>query len=455
MNIMYKLIRDKKGEEGSIIFDEKKLIEARNKENKILDFIKNKDEDFIEYLDGFITKTKNIFLKEKNYDIGVYTIGFSPYTTMLSLALLRPKEEVTLIYTVESLKYKELYNEFFEFIELDVKINEKIIKDGSDTAEVFQNISNSIKGYGDKNIAIDITGGKKPTVASGFLAASLNRLPKNIDVLYLDFSEYKDDRPIYGSEFLSVLLNPTDIFSTVEQEALEKLYKSKNFKGSRILAENILKRLEQNVNELKRYGMEDQINNLKKILYFSSLYELRNNFNYEAIKIEKLYLSIEEIETLERLTRFSKGVKKIKDDRNLYKKYNNTSEIIYTALDRYNGAIMMKNIDLQSYITRLLSVVEISGIILSKGEKARVVDKINILNNRLFFDLYRDLNSLRKDRNNLSIIHGFNSAKDLDNTYEKAVLEYMSIAFNMNKKDLKDILNKRIRYREYEEIFLK
>lgn len=421
--------------------------------------MKNNDKDFINYIHGFVEKEENKLINKELYDIGIYTIGFSPYTTILSLSSIKPKEKVILLFTKDSLKFIEVFKEYLNMIELNVElVIRETISDG-DAAEVFNVILDEIKKYSSKKIAVDITGGKKPTIAAGYLAASLYNRNSNIDILYLDFHQYENDIPTYGTEYLSKLLNPNDLFNTIEQRALEEMYSSHNFKGARRLSKDIENRLKRNANILVQYNIEWQIDEISKIYYFSKLYELRNNFDYSSIIINNKFLSSREIKAIRMISRFLDRMKYIESELNLnrsktieemiYKEFGNSNEILYMVLDRYNGALMMKNIDLQSYIMRLFSVIELTGIVLTKGKVKESIDKINVVGGKR---LKEDLHGLRKLRNNLSLTHGFKAIAQPDPRYENAVIEYISLGFGRSKKEIKELIYQELRYRRFNEI---
>lgn len=434
-----------------IEFNIEKLKRVKNNNKEILDLIRNKDEDLIKYIDTFTKKSTNRQIEKNKYNIAIYTIGFSPYTILLSLAVLKPDEEIVLIFTKDSLKYKQIFEEYVNMINIRAKLVCREIKFNSDTAEVFRIISEEIENYSSKNIAVDITGGKKPAVAAAYLAATFCR---NIDIIYLDFEQYKDDIAEYGTEYLNILLNPNDVFSTIERRALEEMYLSNNFKGARRLSKEIEQRLKKSQKILVEYKIDNQIDEIQKIYYFSKLYELRNDFNYRDINIEERYLSREEIHGIRKISKFLMNIEEMQkkgkaSNQQIYEEFNTKDEIMYMVLERYNGALMMKDVDLQSYIIRLVSTIELAGIILTKGEKEKTVDKINKIED---LKLRYKLHDLRVYRNSLNLNHGFNAIFSPDKGYENAVLKYISLVFKKSESELKSIIINELRYRNYDEI---
>lgn len=446
-------------------FDREKLTKHRNDPMELINLIEMKDKDFLEYLNSFMCKEENIQIKNKNYDIGIYTVGFSPYPILLSLLVTNPKENAILYYSEQSIEFKSVFTKFAEVFGLKFELVHEMMNGSSDTAEMYNAIEKAIKVNRGKKVAIDITGGKKPTIAAGFLGASLHEKENNIDILYMDFKEYENDNPVYGSEYLTILLNPNDLFNTIERKALRELFSSYQYRGARRLSKDILERLKFISKTYSEYNIDYQIDEIKKIYYFSKLYELRNDFNYERCEIYPNMLTKEEINGLNNLILAKKKIDKISSDMSIYShdsiKYNievtkliysefkDDEFLLYLALERYIGALRYKNIDYQSYILRLTSVIELSGIMMFDGEYTKLNDKIKDLKSK---NLRKKLFSLKDERNNSSLIHGFGFLDNPKEQYESAVLEYISIAFNKSRKDLDYIMNKELKFRTFEEV---
>ncbi|MBZ2175788.1 hypothetical protein K8M07_11120 [Schnuerera sp. xch1] len=436
-------------------FNSDKLAQARSDNEKILEFLQNRDKDFFKYIDEFANKKENKKVSDKSYDLVIYTIGFSPYTTILSLSVLQPKGRIVFIFTKESLSFKKIFMEYLKIAEIKSEVIFRETNSNSDTAEVFNIISEEVKQYPFKKLAVDITGGKKPTIAAGYLAASLYNDLHNIDILYLDFLEYEDDRPKYGTEYLSILLNPNDIFNTIERRALEEMYLSKNFKGARRLSNEIRKRLKRSAKKLSQYKIDNQLDEIERIYYFSKLYELRNDFNYKDIVIQEKYLNADEVHGIKMVSNFLERINSLGNvssqinDKRIYEEFKGTDEILYMALERYNGALIMRYVDLQSYIIRLLSAIELAGIMLTKGVKRKTIDKINKIEDE---KLKKDLHGLRRYRNSLNLNHGFKPTVAPEQRYEVAVLKYIALAFDKREEEIKRIIMDKLRYRNYEEI---
>lgn len=424
-----------------------------NREGKVLESLLNRDPDLINYLDEFASKEVNRKYRNKNYEVVVYTVGFSPYTTLLSLHLLGPSDRVIFIYTKESYeKYKDIYNSYIDNYLPGLETEELVMKSGSDTVEGFSIVSEKIKSLENKRIAIDITGGKKPTVAIGYLSAALDYNNKS-DILYLDFSDYLDDRPVYGSEFITELLNPVSIFSEIDRNSIRDLYENGNYKGAMVLADNIISKMEDNIELLEKYNLEYQLEDLKRIRYFTRLYDARLNFNYSDIEINEDYLSKEELRGLESLKLFYNNTKNKKTRASEILRMNDDSPelVLYACLDRFLSAKASKKLDLQNYIIRLCSPIELCGIIYADGDD-KLENKINYYDNideSKESSVRRCLHKLRKDRNNLSINHGTDGVKKDNKDYENAVLEYISNKFAFH--DIEGLIEN-ISFREFSKL---
>ncbi|HHV26933.1 MAG TPA: hypothetical protein GXX63_07030 [Tissierellia bacterium] len=444
-------------------FDNEKLAKIRNNATEIKELILDEDKDLKNYLHSFLQKEGNQKFRDNHYDIGMYTVGFSPYPIFLSLLLINPKEKAILYYSEKSIDFKSVFESFVDIFGLEFELVHKVMKGSSDTAEVYNIIEEDIRKYRDEKIFIDITGGKKPTVAAGFLGASLHE--KEIDIIYMDFDEYEDDRPVYGSEYLTTLLNPNYLFSTVERKALKELFESYQYRGARRLSKEILGRLKYISKSYSDYNIDYQINELEKIYYFSKLYELRNDFNYEECNIDEDILTKGEIKGLSTLSNVEKRVNNIISELKIYKgnsnRYNeemaksiynefkDDNLLLYLALERYIGALRYKDIDYQSYILRLASVIELAGIMMFKGEHIRLNDKIKNFNDK---NIRNKLFKLKDERNNSSLTHGFGSLNMPKEDYEIGTINYVCKAFKKGRKDIDKIIDEELKFRTFDEI---
>ncbi|WP_427338306.1 hypothetical protein [Caloranaerobacter sp. DY30410] len=448
-------------------FDRKKLGDVRNKPEEIIKLIETKDKDFMAYLKTFENKKQIKEVLNRNYDIAIYTVGLSIYPLLFSLKVTNPNEKAIFFYTKKSEMFKEVFEVFKKGFNLNFDIEHEKVLGSTDTAEIYNEIEKVINRYKNKKIAIDITGGKKPTIAAGFFGASLHEEKNNIDILYMDFTEYSDDTPVYGSEFITILLNPNYIFSAIERKILKRLFNSYQYRAARKFSKEIRNRLRFVSKKFPNYKLDKQLQEIEKLYYFSSLYESRNDFNYKECEVNYKYLNTEEIKGLNILKNSQKRVEKIEENlfklgyrsekfsielaNDLYKEFKEDKLSVYFALDRYISALRYKDIDYQSYILRLVSALEISGVMYSRGQSTRLEEKIRCVSNE---NLKRKLHELRIIRNNLNLIHGFKTINAPKEDFEAAVLEYISQAFDMPKDKLIYIIENELKFRTFDEIIL-
>ena len=466
-------------------FDINKLMETRNKPENIKQLINQNDKDLYNYIDSFLEKESNQIFKNK-YDVAIYTVGLSIYPILLSLSTIKPKKEIVLLCSEKSLPYGEIIKTYafkLGYNQDQIKIVSQIKE--SDTASIYKVMEEVIKEYSNEIIAIDITGGKKPTIAAGFLGATLFEIKNTIHILYMDFLEYKNDNPIYGSEYLVKLINPSELFSALDFKVLQGLYKSHQYRAARRMSKIIKNNLEQ-LKASEIYDVTMQINQLEKIYAFSNLYELRTDFSYDKIssllkqETTVKYLTEEELVFMEDLCEckqkidqiieeISKSSKKYRDEDSetelsmqIYNSLKSHLGLYYMALERYESAIRYKEIDYSGYLIRLCSVIELAGILLIGGRSNQLMQKINVLKiikikNKEFASLNIDkmisrLHKIRKLRNNSSIIHGFTSINTPDVNYEKDILTYISIAFDKSQKQITHDLNSKVKFKTIESI---
>lgn len=446
-------------------FDRKKLGDVRKNPDEIIKLIRNKDKDFMKYMETFESKEEIKDVLKKNYDIAIYTVGLSIYPLLFSLKVANPNEKAIFFYTDKSVMFKEVFEVFSKVLGLKFEMEHKLLKKSSDTAEMYNEIERTLRRFKNKHIAIDITGGKKPTIAAGFFGASIHKENNNIDILYMDFTEYVNDVPVYGTEFITILLNPNEIFSAVERKTLKKLFDSNQFRAARKFSKEIRDRLRLISKKFSDYDIKAQLEDVEKIYYFAKLYENRNDFNYERCEINERYLTYEEIRGIEELKKAYEKIGKIKrklydlgytgPDFNkrfaeyLFDEFHKDRSGIYIALDRYISALRYKNIDYQNYILRLVSVLEMAGIVFTEGKAVRLEEKLKNIPDK---NIKVRLNNLRRKRNDLSLVHGFGVVDCPDVHYESAVLEYVCQAFDTDKEELDKIMETDLKFRTFEEI---
>lgn len=462
-------------------FNHEKLMKIRSETNELISMIEKKDEDLYSYLKTFISNPINQEMRG-SFDTLIYTVGFSVYPIMLSLYALMPKERIVFLCSEKSFEYGDVISKFAK--NLGYQENQIIIRtsmDESDTAKMYKYMDDIIEKYSFGKVGLDITGGKKPTVAAAFSSATIFDLEIDIDILYMDYSKYENDIPVYGSEYLVKLLNPSKLFSSLEFRVLKGLFESHQYKAAVKLSHEILLNLKK-IRENYDYGLEKQIELLEKTNFYGKLYELRTDFDYKSIEkylkqdIALKYLTEKEFQGLKKLcdtggkieSLMGKYFKSRNDDsisKVVYENLNQDIGLYYMALERYLSSKRFQSIDYSGYFIRLCSVLELAGTIIVKGSTDNLSQKISFL--KMTKPKHRDYNSINLDhltsrlhklrilRNNSTIIHGFTPISKVDKNFEKDVLTYLGIAFNKGLKEMEKDMNYILKFRSFSQIVSK
>jgi len=219
------------------------------------------------------------------YDIGIFLVGYTPMPIVLSLAEIKPME-VVLITSEDTRDETTLIKESIEILAPDYfrklspdKWEEIVLSDISDPARVYGEIDPIIKKYtkheSAKRIAIDITGGKKTMVAGSFMASAWS---KTCDIFYVDFEEYERDMrsPVYNTEYLAILPNPSEIYSIADWERMKSLFN--RFQFEQVIEE--AKRIEGNINIHKIYFSKEALFEIQKVKKISEGYKFWDDYRY-------------------------------------------------------------------------------------------------------------------------------------------------------------------------------
>lgn len=153
----------------------------------------------------------------------VQLVGFSIAPLLLSALAIRPTDRLILLYSKETeKKYKNTYyqllveNEFNVVIEDDSRL---CLVDSTKPSDIYEKIEITVGKFNPKDIAIDITGGKKSLISAAFITASI----KDYAIYYVDHEEYLpgETTPLPGTEYLTLLPNYKE-FSSLHQKLLEE-----------------------------------------------------------------------------------------------------------------------------------------------------------------------------------------------------------------------------------------
>ena len=132
------------------------------------------------------------------------------------------------------------------------------IDNPSDPVATFKRIKEIINRVGNKRIALDLTGGKKTMVGGGFTAGAILGLTDNIDMFYIDSLEYNAERgaPVPGTEFLSRLENPYDVYNVQTVQNAKELFRQHNYEAAANLWDGVETKLATHANP---YGLEAEL----------------------------------------------------------------------------------------------------------------------------------------------------------------------------------------------------
>ena len=235
-----------------------------------------------------------------NYDALITIVGFSPEPLLHTILTLAPNAVYTIVtkesaasYDVPNIHSDSKIQLFEEIIQLYKELSQDIIIKpihrevqsigAIDTFKRVREIIQEIKKE-KKNakIAIDITGGKKSADASAFLTAAIE---KDIDIFYVDFEEYKENKPCCGTEFLNKLENPYDLYNIDLVAQAKDLFRKHNYASAKSLFEEVERKLEH---KAEQFNLKPELEEIKKMKKKAEFYRLWDAFEYkEANKIEE------------------------------------------------------------------------------------------------------------------------------------------------------------------------
>ena len=327
------------------------------------------------------------------YKVGIFLVGFSSLPVVLSIAEIQPRQKIYFLHSSETEhRCDEIMNRIAGML-ADPPFDPLItaadrttlinhvktatrceIANPADPVETFKQIKEVIdnvsKQYGSNTkIALDLTGGKKTMIGGGFTAGSIYSLSPKCDMFYVDSSEYNPDRgaPKPGTEFLSRLDNPYDVYNVQSVVQAKELYKRHNYEA----AERLWDRVENKLyDHAKRYDfLVNEREEAGEYYGSSHCYYPWDTFDYKAAVKRKTY-------SVDRTT-YSWGydeqhVRHITHDRRIdvldilaevidkSTLFATEYRVIHYAVDRYqNGMRRKQSHRLADAIVRFAQVIEI------------------------------------------------------------------------------------------------
>lgn len=248
------------------------------------------------------------------YNIGIFLVGYSSLPIVLSLAEIQPTEQIYFLYSSDTREYLgKISDRLFKMLngsndELSALVTYTVLHNldqsaleinaPSDPVSTFKRIKeiiDSIEESEDKRIALDITGGKKTMIGGGFTAgaiwasrwsAAAKELVPFCDMYYIDSKEYDPNhgRPVPGTEFLSQLENPYDVYNVQSVRQAEKLFEKHNYEAAADLWADVTMKLK---NKATQYDLETEQKAVHSNLAMANCYRLWDDFAYEEAKEHK------------------------------------------------------------------------------------------------------------------------------------------------------------------------
>ena len=242
------------------------------------------------------------------YDVGIFLVGFSSIPIVLSIAEIQPRQKIYFIHSNDTRrKCDEITNRFTEMLKdppfppfspligsadaasLIARVqsaDRRGIAEPSDPVSTFQEIKDIIDSVrdclgNDARIALDLTGGKKTMIGGGFTAGSIYSVSPQCDMFYVDSLVYNPDlgAPKPGTEFLTQLESPYDVYNVQSVVQAEELFYEHNYEAAMRLWDEVQKTLGDHAD---RYGLENEQDAAKKNYCMADCYSPWDAFDYKA-----------------------------------------------------------------------------------------------------------------------------------------------------------------------------
>jgi hypothetical protein len=160
------------------------------------------DSLFEEVIANFERTTDEDWPLEYPIDVLFSILGFTPEPVILAARALKPRRHI-IFYTEKVADNSENIQYLSKFL-LD-GFDKVKIKDES-FATIYETLKTRMALNAGKNYTINITGGKKSTVA----AASIFARDYNASIIYVDYRKYDANlrRPLPGTEYMNLVYTP-------------------------------------------------------------------------------------------------------------------------------------------------------------------------------------------------------------------------------------------------------
>ena len=153
---------------------------------------------FPEVIRKFSSEFSPLF--EGNERVLISMLGFSPEPLILTAEAVQPTKHFIVTTEVRD----DIIGRIEEYLESDFEL---IILKDAEFSTVYKTLKELFLNVDSNNVTLDITGGKKSTVASAAIFGKDYRAK----ITYVDFSEYIKElrKPLPGSEILNIVYDPS------------------------------------------------------------------------------------------------------------------------------------------------------------------------------------------------------------------------------------------------------
>lgn len=254
---------------------------------------------------------------DSRYDVGIFLVGFSSLPIALSIAEIQPRQKIYFLHSEDTFErcdeitdriqdmlasppnpFSPLINpaDAASLITRVEDAKRRKIADPSDPVSTFQQIKDIIDQVGsDVKIALDLTGGKKTMIGGGFTAGSIYSVAPECRMFYVDSLEYDSRRgtPIPGTEFLSQLENPYDVYNVQTVQQAKKLFEKHNYEAAADLWGEVEEKLktpfQSSKSPAEKYNLKDEQKMMQSDLAMANCYKLWDAFDYHEAKKHKFF----------------------------------------------------------------------------------------------------------------------------------------------------------------------
>ena len=154
---------------------------------------------FPEVIEKFALENSHHF--EGDEQILISMLGYSPEPLILTAKAVKPTQHFIVTTEVR----EEIIDRIEEYLDSGFEL---IILKDSDFKTVYKTLKELYLKFESNNVTLDITGGKKSTVATAAIFGKDYRTT----ITYVDFNEYIKElrKPLPGSEILNIVYDPNN-----------------------------------------------------------------------------------------------------------------------------------------------------------------------------------------------------------------------------------------------------